>query len=299
MITAALFTRDPGSMLVSHKSCHARWMPIATVAAIALAIVLIGRNANAQLASLCPDFWNLETPGNLQATLFGGGYASDHYGATQEGFQLEQSITPYIGVFGRATAYQLYIKGNQLSPFNPSNGHRPQYYFGRFQGGLDFSLYPGADFFLSGGHDAGDSRSSLIEGDFSSWVMPHSRHPLNISFSSIHTFENGVTSTEIDFQWILKSTANWLFLGGAGGAIYAGGSAPGAGALLCKNLGRFNQKCIIGPAASQSRPIDGQGGPDLGLYYRPWRLGLSAQFGYGAANNYGQLNIYKQLSWTE
>jgi hypothetical protein len=292
-------TRDQRSHLLSHNSRRARIARIAIVAAIALTIVLTGRNANAQLASLYPDFWSLETPGNLQATLFGGGYVSEHYGTTQEGFQLEQSITPYIGLFGRATAYQLFVKGNQLSPFNPTSGHQPQYYFGRFQGGLDFSLYPGTDFFLSGGHDAGDSHSSLIEGDFSSWVFPHSRHPLNISFSSIHTFENGVTSSEIDFQWILKSTANWIFLGGAGGAIYAGGSSPTSGALLCKNLGRFNQKCVIGPPGSQSRPINGEGGPDLGLYYRPWRIGLSAQFGYGAANNYGQLSLYKQLGWTE
>jgi hypothetical protein len=284
---------------VTHYLCGARIARMVAVAAIALAIVLTGRNANAQLAGLYPNFWSLETPGDLQATLFGGGFVSDHYGTTQEGFQLEQSITPYIGLFGRATAYQLYVKHNQLNPFVPTKRHQAQYFFGRFQGGLDFTLYPGTDFFLSGGKDAGDSDSSLIEGDFSSWVMPHSRHPLNISFSSIHTFQNGVTSSEIDFQWILKSTANWIFLGGAGGAIYAGGSSPAAGVLLCKHPGQFNQKCVIGPGGSQSRPINGQGGPDLGLYYRPWRIGLSAQFGYGAANNYGQLSVYKQLGWTE
>lgn len=268
-------------------------------AVFALAIVLTGRSAAAQLADLYPNFWTLEAPGNLQATVFGGGFASDHYGTTQEGFQLEQSITPYIGLFGRATAYQLFVKRNQLNPFVPTKPHQPQYFFGRFQGGLDFALYPGTDFYLSGGKEAGDSDASLIEGDFSSWVMPHSRHPLNISFSSIHTFENGVTSSEIDFQWILKSTANWIFMGGAGGAIYAGGSSPAPGALLCKNLGRFNQKCVIGPPGSQARPIDGQGGPDLGLFYRPWRIGINAQFGYGVAKNYGQLSIYKQLGWTE
>lgn len=284
---------------MTQHSCRASIVRMAAVAAVALSLAMIGSQANAQLDSLYPNFLSLESPGNLQATIFGGGYASDHYGTTQEGFQLEQSITPYIGLFGRATAYQLYVKGNQLSPFTPTSGHKPQYYFGRFQGGLDFTLFPGTDFFLSGGHDAGDSDSPLIEGDFSSWVMPHSRHPLNISFSSIHTFQNGVTSSEIDFQWILKSTANWIFLGGAGGAIYAGGSAPAPGALICKNPGRFNQQCVIGPAGSQSNPINGEGGPDLGFYYRPWRIGMSAQFGYGAANNYGQLSVYKQLGWTE
>lgn len=273
---------------------------LARVAAVALVLALaVTGRANAQLANLYPDFWSVASPGVLQATPFAGGYASDHYGTTQEGFQLEQSLSPYVGVFGRATTYQLYVKGNQLSPFAPTSGHKPQYYFGRFQGGLDFTLYPGTNFYLSGGHDAGDSHSSLIEGDFSSWLCPHSRHPLNISFSSIHTFENGVTSSEIDFQWILRSTANWIFLGGAGGAIYAGGSSPASGQLFCKHLGQFNQQCFVGPPGSRSIPINGEGGPDLGIYYRPWRIGLSAQFGYGAANNYGQLSIYKQLGWFE
>jgi hypothetical protein len=269
------------------------------VAVFALAIALTGRTADAQLSDLYPNYWALEGPANLSATLFSGGYVSEHFGTTEEGFQLEQSITPYIGLFGRATAYQLFVKHNQLNPFVPTKSHQAQYYYGRFQGGLDFSLYPGTNFYLSGGKDAGDSDSSLIEGDFSSWLMTHSRHPLNFSFSSIHTFQNGVTSSEIDFEWILKSTANWLLLGGAGGAIYGGGSSPTPGALVCKNLGKFNQHCVIGPPGSQSRPIEGEGGPDLGFFYRPWRVGMNAQFGYGAAKNYGQLNIYKQLGWTE
>jgi hypothetical protein len=28
----------------------------------------------------------------------------------------------------------------------------------------------------------------------------------------------------------------------------------------------------------------GQGGPDLGFYYRPWQIGVSAQAGYGNAH---------------
>jgi len=268
-------------------------------AALVLAVVLAGRTAHAQLADLYPNFWSLESPANLQATLFAGGFVSEHYGTSQEGFQLEQSISPYVEIFGRATAYQLFVEHNQANPFVASKPNQAQYYFGRFQGGLDFAFYPGTEFYLSGGKEAGDSDSSLIEGDFSSWIMAHSRHPLNFSFSSIHTFQNGVTSSEIDFEWILKSTTNWLWLGGAGGAIYAGGSAPTAGALICKNLGRFNQHCVIGPPGTQSQSIDGQGGPDLGFFYRPWRVGMNAQFGYGAAKNYGELSIYKQLGWTE
>lgn len=47
---------------------------------------------------------------------------------------------------------------------------------------------------------------------------------------------------------------------------------------------------------SQTR---GQGGPDLGFYYRPWQLGVSAQAGYGNAHQYGQISMYKPLSWFE
>jgi len=53
--------------------------------------------------------------------------------------------------------------------------------------------------------------------------MLHSKHPLNGSFSSIHDYQNGVTSTEIDLQTILLSTEKYMVLGGAGGAVYTGG----------------------------------------------------------------------------
>ena len=258
---------------VKYTSAGALRARVAAAMTIALSVILAVGVAHAQLAGLYPDFLTFQNPGQLQATLFGGGFASDQYGTTQEGFQLDQSITPYIGAFGRATAYQVYSKGNQLNPFLSGSAHQSNYNFGVFQGGLDFMLYPGTDFFLSGGADAGDARGALIEGDFSSWINPHSRHPLNFSFSSIHTFGNGVTSSEIDFQWVLKSTEDWMFLGGAGGAIFGG--------------------------SVNSSSVNGQGGPDLGCFYRPWRIGLSAQAGYGAAHNYGQLSIYKQLGWTE
>jgi hypothetical protein len=229
--------------------------------------------ASAQLADLYPGFWQLERPGYLDATFFGGGFVSEDYGATDEGIQVEQSITQYIGVFGRATAYQLFLNHGQTSPLNPSSKTTSGLNFGRFQGGLDFTIYPGTSLFVSGGGSAGDAGGSLIEGDFSSWLWPHSRHPLNFSFSSLHTFQNGVTSSAIDFQWALKSTENWLLMGGAGGAIFGGGIIPSG--------------------------LDGQGGPDLGAYYRPWRAGFSLQAGYGASGNYGQFTIYKQLDWTD
>jgi hypothetical protein len=229
--------------------------------------------ASAQVAALYPNFFQVERPGQLQLTLFGGGFESDRNEITQEGFQLEQSITPYIGAFGRVTGYQGWVRGNRVSPFDPS-GSSSRFNFGRFQGGIDFTLYPGTDLFVSGGGDAGNAHGGLIEGDFSSWLLPHTTHPLNFSFSSLHTFGNQVTSSEIDLQMLLLSREKWMVLGGAGGAIYGGGFIQGTAV--------------------------GQGGPDLSVYYRPWRLGVSGQFGYGtAAHNYAQLSVYKQLNFTE
>jgi len=228
--------------------------------------------ARAQLSDLYPGFLTLATPGRLDATLFGGGFGSENYGVIQEGFQLEQSVTPYVGVFGRATGYQLFVGGDASSPFNPTAAHAPRLNFGRLQGGIDFKLYPGTSLFLSGGHDVADSDGSIIEGDFSSWLLPHTTHPVNFAFSSVHDFQNEVTSTAVDIQVAVLSTERWLAMVGGGGAFYAGGFIAGA---------------------------QGQGGLDLGLYYRPWQMGVALQSGYGSPHGYGQLSLYKQLSFIE
>ena len=244
---------------------------------VALAVVLsaltIAPAAHAQwFDDTYPGFFSLQTPGLLQVTAFGGGYVSDKYAVVQEGTQVEQSVTPYIGVFGRATGYQLWIGGGFESPLAPGSGSFPRLNFGCFQGGLDFTLFPGTHLYVSGGHDVADSDAPLVEGDFSSWICLHSQHPLNASFSSMHDFQNGVTSTEFDLQAILLSTEKYMILGGAGGAMYNGGYLTDA---------------------------QGQGGPDVGFYYRPWQLGVSAQAGYGNAHQYVQISMYKQLSWFE
>lgn len=246
------------------------WL-IAGLAALS-AIPLSARSARAQFEDLYPGFFELERPGYAQATLFGGGFASDRYGVTQEGFQLEQSVTQYVGVFGRAIAYQLYTKDGELNPFDPSEGHSPWINFGRFQGGLDLSVAPGASFYLSGGGDAGDTHGALIEGDFISWLFRRGPHPLNFSFSALHTFQNSVTIGEIDLQCLLATTESWMLLAGTGGAIYGGGFIP---------------------------DVEGQGGPDLSIYYRPWGMGLGAQAGYGVAHAYGQLTLFKRIGWSE
>jgi len=240
----------------------------------ALMIAAFPSSARAQYSfnDIYPDFFKIPEHGQLSTLGFVGGYGSDKYGTIQEGFQLEQSITRYIGVFGRVTGYQLWIGGGFASPLNPGMDHDARLNFGRAQGGLDLNLWPGTHFFISGGKDFGDSRATVVEGDMSSWFLLHSFHPINLSFSAIHDYQNGVTSTEVDLQTILLSREKYLVMAGGGGAFYMGGFVRGT---------------------------DGQGGPDLSFYYRPWQVGWSAQAGYGSAHQYGQLTMYKELDFTE
>ncbi len=248
-------------------------MTIALAFAMTLSALTIAPPAHAQwFEDTYPGFFSLRTPGLLQATAFGGGFVSDKYGVLQEGTQIEQSVTPYIGVFGRATGYQLWIGGGYESPLAPGSGSFPRLNFGRFQGGVDLALYQGTHLYVSAGHDVADSDATVVEGDFSSWIFLHSQHPVNVSFSSVHDFQNGVTSTEIDLETIVLSREKYMILAGVGGAMYNGGFLTDA---------------------------QGEGGPDLGFYYRPWQLGVSAQAGYGNAHQYGQISMYKQLSWFE
>jgi hypothetical protein len=245
----------------------------AAVSAALIAIVGVSSARAQNLTNFYPQFFTIQEPGQFSLTGFGGGFVSDKYADTQQGVQFEQSVTPYVGVFGRVTGYQLWIGGGFDNPLAPGTGHQTRLNFGRLQGGVDLTVYPGTHLFLSGGHDVGDSDGYLVEGDFSSWLFLHSHHPINFSFSSQHDFQNGITSTEIDLQTVLKSSEKYMVLAGGGGAMYNGG--------------------FLGSSAA------GQGGPDLGFYYRPWRLGFSAQAGYGTAHQYVQLSMYKQFGWAE
>ena len=239
-----------------------------------LMIVALPVSSHAQYGfnDLYPDFFKIPEQGRLTVTGFGGGYISDKYATTQEGFQLEQSITKYVGVFGRLTGYELWEGGGFDNPLNPGTGHQARLNFGRGQAGFDLNLWPGTHFFISGGRDFGDSHAVVVEGDGSSWLMLHSLHPVNFSFSSVHDYQNGVTSTEVDIQAILKSTEKYLLMAGGGGAFYMGGFIHGT---------------------------DGQGGPDLSFYWRPLQIGFSLQAGYGSAHQYGQLTLYKEWDINE
>jgi len=230
-------------------------------------------NACAQLQDLYPGFFDLANPQVLDAVFFGGGFGSEEYGSLQEGFQLQQTVTPYFGAVGRITGYQLWIADHFNNPLAPStNKHRGQLNFARLQAGGEFALYPGTTLYLLGGGDVGDSSAATIEADWSSWFLTHTRHPLNFSFSANHDFQNQVTSAEIDFRMVMRSTAKYLFTAGGGGAIYQGGqiSSPG-----------------------------GQGGPDLGMYFRRWGFGIDIQAGYGTAGGFGQVSFIKQFDFIE
>ena len=248
-----------------------RSIPIA-VLLLCLSVCASTPAAYAQISNLYPDFFRLQNPEVLDLILYGGGFGSPKYGTAQQGLQLAQSITPYFGVVGRITGYQLWIGDDFLNPLAPGSGHSARLNFARLQAGGEFAIYPGTRLFLLGGGDVGDSHAAVMEGDMSSWLLTHSRHPLNFSFSANHDYQNHVTSSEIDLRMVAYSSENYLLTAGGGGAIYQGG--------------------LITSAV-------GQGGPDLGIYLRRWGFGVDVQAGYGNANGYGQLSLIKQFDFTE
>jgi hypothetical protein len=144
--------------------------------------------------------------------------------------------------------------------------------FERLEGGVDLSPTPSILFTLLGGHDVGNSNAALIEGDFSSWWFVYSRHPVNAAFSSIHFYENSVTSTQLDLRTVVYATGRWLLLAGGGGAIWGGGT-----------VGRPN----------------GQGGLDLGLFLRELHTSIDLQSGYGSSHLYGLLSVSTSFGWDE
>jgi hypothetical protein len=225
----------------------------------------------AQIEDLYPGFFELARPQVLDVIAFGGGFGSSQYGTLQEGFQLQQSITSYVGIVGRVTGYQLFVGDQYNNPLSPGTfTHHGQQNFGRLQGGVELALYPGTTLYLLGGGDVGDSGAATIEGDWSSWLFTHTHHPVNFSFSANHNYENHVTSSEIDLRMVMFSTANYLATAGGGGAIYQGGLITSAG---------------------------GQGGPDLGIYFRRWAFGVDVQGGYGTAGGFGQISFIKQFDF--
>lgn len=206
---------------------------------------------------------------HLTATVFGGGFAAEDYYLTDEGIQLEQSVTEGLGIVGRATGYQLWIQRRSTSPLAPSNNVVNRLNFGRFEAGFDLSPLEGTNFVLLGGHDVGDSDAWVIEADFSTWLFLSTQHPVQLFIAPVHDFQNDVTSSEIDILAVVTQTPDWILMLGAGGAVYGGGFIRG---------------------------LDGQGGPMVEVYNKAWALGATLQAGYGTPGFYGMLNLYKTFS---
>jgi hypothetical protein len=245
---------------------------------LAMALSLVGL-AFAQTAKALPSAppspsgpFTLLSPGTLNVTVYGGGYVSADYATTDQGLQIAQSITQNIGLIGRATGYQLYINDNFDSPLNPGTGHSARLNFGRFQGGFDFHLFEGTYLSILGGGDVGDSDAATVEEDFSTWLFWKSAHATNLAASSIYNTENKVVSNEVDLRIVAYSTQSYTLMAGCGGAIYAAGFVHG---------------------------LAGQGGPIIGLYLPNWGFGVDLQSGYGSAQEYGELSLYKELRWIE
>src|SRR5271165_4042827 len=163
-------------------------------AIIATTFAVLSTRASTAGAFPYSDFFTPANPQHLSLTLFASGIGNESkYAATHEGFQLEQTLNPYIGVVGRVSGYQIYQGAGWDNPLTDHPGTRPRN-FGVFMGGIDLLPFQGTSLAILGGRDVGDSSGARIEGDFSSWVLLHSHHPFNVSFTGNHFYNNGLSS---------------------------------------------------------------------------------------------------------
>jgi hypothetical protein len=238
---------------------------------IALLLMLVMGFAGAVQAQEFSRFLELEKPERLSLRFFAVGYGAEKYGTTDAGVELDQTITRAISFVGRITAYQIYQGTGFDSPLTPAPRSSPRN-FGSFEGGASFSPFQGTIFTLLGGENAGDSDAPIFENQFSSWIWLQSRHPVNLSYSTNHYFQNCVTNGLLDARVAVLSTARLLLLLGVGGAVWGGGS--------------------VGQAK-------GQGGPDVGFFVREWRVSIDLQAGYGSSRTYGMVSFSRSFHWEE
>jgi hypothetical protein len=243
--------------------------PIYAGLAAALLILVISVDAG---AGQFTDLFKPALPGHFDATLFGAGYGSELYGATHEGFELEQSLTRGIGAVARFSSYQLYHGSGFDNPIRAAPGQKVPFFFGRLAGGIDLAPWTGAHLVMLGGRDFGDSNSSSIAAEFSTWSSIHSRHPINFSLGFNHYYENEVFNGLIDLKIVCLSTRTMLLMAGAGSVIWGGGTARGPKVQV---------------------------GPDLGIYLRRFKTRLDLQTGYGSDHIYGLLSFSRQFGWEE
>lgn len=139
-------------------------------------------------------------------------------------------------------------------------------------GGIDLLPFQGTSLAILGGRDVGDSSGARIEGDFSSWILLHSRHPINVSFTGDHFYNNGQSSGAIDVRVVMSSWREMTWLLGAGGQLWGGGALP---------------------------HLQKEFGPDLGLFFRQWDLSVDFQAGYGNSHGYGTIAVSHHFGWDE
>jgi len=230
--------------------------------------------SHAHGASALPysDFFTAANPQHFSLTIFVSGIGADNaYVATHEGFELEQTLTPYIGLVGRVAGYQIYQSAGWDTPLTDNPGSRPRN-FGVFLGGIDVQPFQGTSIKILGGRDVGDSTGARIEGDFSSWLWLHSHHPINLAFTGDHFYNNGLSSGAIDIRTVIASSREAMWLIGAGGQLWGGGS--------------------------QSQVVK-EFGPDVGLVLREWKTAVDLQVGYGNLHGYGTIAISRRFGWDE
>jgi hypothetical protein len=241
-------------------------------AVVAMLSVLIATRATTARAFPYSDFFTAANPQHLSLTLFASAIGNEStYAATHEGFQLEQTLNPYVGVVGRVSGYQIYQGAGWDNPLTVHPGTRPRN-FGVFMGGIDLLPFQGTSLAILGGRDVGDSSGARIEGDFSSWILLHSRHPINVSFIGDHFYNNGQTSGMIDVRVVMSSWREVTWLLGAGGQLWGGGPEP----HVMKEFG-----------------------PDLGLFFRQWQTSVDLQAGYGNNHGYGTISVSHHFGWDE
>jgi hypothetical protein len=241
-------------------------------AVVAMLSVLIAMRAITARAFPYSDFFTPANPQHLSLTLFASAIGNEsRYAATHEGFQLEQTLNPYIGVVGRVSGYQIYQGAGWDNPLTVHPKTRPRN-FGVFMGGIDLLPFQGTSLTILGGRDVGDSSGARIEGDFSSWILLHSRHPINVSFIGDHFYNNGQTSGVIDVRAVMSSWRKVTWLLGAGGQLWGGGPEP----HVMKEFG-----------------------PDLGLFFRQWQTSVDLQAGYGNNHGYGTIAVTRHFGWDE
>jgi hypothetical protein len=222
-------------------------------------------------ADMFSDFVTPATPPHLTVTAFGSAYGAEPSSTSHQGLEFEQTVTRRLGILARLTAYQLYNGTTFDTPFAARPG--APFFFGRFEGGIDLNPAYGLHLLVLGGHDVGDSHSAVIEESASAWIDVHSAHPVNLSVTSSHYFENQLTNGLVDARIIAMSTDKLMLLAGAGVIIWGG------------------------PSVKTSAKAES--GPDLGLFLRDWNLRLDLQAGYGTDREFGMLSVSRSFDWEE